>query len=189
MANESLKWSIAWAVRRYDERQTQLLHDGLGRDPLGQDFDRLQIEPYQTSYVPGNLLTTAGLGRITSLIVGGGGQAASNLATRIGVGDGTGTAAVGDTDLSAAAGSTHRFFTVADASFPAASAGVVTIQATFVSANGNFAWNEFGCDIGTPTVTSGTTVNALLLNHKTSIAQGTKSSGQTWVATATITLT
>ena len=40
----------------------------------------------------GNLLTTAGLARITSLIIGGGGQAASNGSAGLGVGD-TSTAA------------------------------------------------------------------------------------------------
>jgi hypothetical protein len=62
------------------------------------------------------------------------------------------------------------------------------MAATFGTADGNFAWNEWGSDVGTATVTSSNTVNAVLLNHKTSIAQGTKASGQTWSATATITL-
>ena len=38
------------------------------------------------------------------------------------------------------------------------------------------------------TVTSGATVNATLLNHKTSAALGTKASGATWAFTVTITL-
>lgn len=74
-----------------------------------------------------------------------------------------------------------------DATYPSTSGAVLTARSTFGSANGNFAWNEFGIDIGTPTVTAGTTVNAVLFNHKTSIAQGTKASGLTWTATATIT--
>lgn len=188
MADDRLAWSIGWNIRRYGEYDTQALAGWLGRDPLGADFERWDILPYHESHLPGNLLTTAGLNRVGSLIIAGGGQGFSNLATRIGVGDGVGTAAVGDTDLSAAAGSTHRFFQPADSSFPSQTNGIITVQATFTSANGNFNWNEFGCDIGTPTVSGGTTVNAVLLNHKTSIAQGTKSAGQTWVATATITL-
>lgn len=188
MTDVSLRWGIEWRIRRYDEQQTERLHTYLGRAPLGADFERCNVAPGHTSHVAGNLLTTAGLGRITSLITGGGGQALSNTATRVGVGDGTGSASVGDNDLFALTGATHRYFQPADSTFPSFLDGVITIQATFTSANGNFTWNEFGCDIGTPTVTGGTTVNAVLLNHKTSIAQGTKSLGQTWVATATVTL-
>jgi hypothetical protein len=186
-AGDTFKWSIMWKVRRYDADATSWLCRRLGREALGEDFAAAGIRPYVESEVAGNLLTTVGLNRLTNLLIAGGAQALTNTSARVGVGDGTGTAAIGDTDLSAAAGSTHRWFHVLDASFPTQSNGLVTCQASFGGTDGNFAWNEFGIDIGTPTVTSGSTVNALLLNHKTSIAQGTKTSGQTWVASATIT--
>jgi hypothetical protein len=57
----------------------------------------------------------------------------------------------------------------------------------FGTADGNFAWQEWGIDIGTATVSSGNTVNAVLLNRKVA-SNGTKASGQTWTATATITI-
>jgi hypothetical protein len=75
-----------------------------------------------------------------------------------------------------------------DATFPSTSAGVITFKSTFASADGNYAWNEWGIDIGTPTVTSSATVAACLLNHKTSAALGTKTAGSSWAFTATITL-
>jgi hypothetical protein len=181
-------WHVQWAVRKYDEDMTAWLAKQLGRDPQGADFDRAKLAPYEIGEVARNLLTTVGVARIHGLITAVGGlQAASATAARIGVGDGAGTAAVGDTDLSASSGSTHRQFVTMDASFPTAGAAM-TFQATFTSALGNFAWNEFGIDIGTPTVSNGTTVAALLLNHKTSIAQGTKTSGQSWVASAVVTI-
>lgn len=186
----NIDYSIKWMVERWDEDQTQWARQRSGffaPAPQAADFHRLGVTPYDVSFVDGNLVTTAGLTRLTSLLTAGGGQALSNTATRLGVGDGAGSAAVGDTDLSAAAGSTHRWFQVMDATYPSVSAGVLTAKATFASADGNFAWNEFGLDIGTPTVSSGNTVAACLFNHKTSIAQGTKASGQTWAATATIT--
>lgn len=187
MSNDTIKWQIHWGVQKYAAADVARLEQRLGRRAVGDDFLAAGVRPFEDNRIDGNLLTTAGLGRLTSLLIGGGGQAASNTATRIGVGDGTTAAAIGDTDLSASAGSTHRFFQPADSTYPSASGGVVTVKATFGTGDGNFAWNEFGIDIGTPTVSGGTTVNALLLNHKTSIAQGTKTSGQTWVATATIT--
>jgi hypothetical protein len=188
MQGDTVLWSPVWTIERWDADQTAWLAERLGRAPLADDFYRAGIASDATTLVEGNLLTTAGLNRMTSLIIAGGGQAPTNTAARIGVGDGAGSAAVGDTDLSAAAGSTHRWFQAMDATFPTQSNGLMTFKSTFASADGNFAWNEFGIDIGTPTVTSGNTVNATLLNHKTSIAQGTKASGQTWAATATITL-
>lgn len=185
---EPVTWSVLWGVHKFDEDATAYLCEKLGRAPQFADFEAARIDPYEVGQVERNLLTTAGLTRITSLITGAGGQALTNTAGRIGVGNGVSTAAVGDTDLSAAAGTTNRYFQPFDATYPTTAAGVITAYATFASANGNFAWNEFGIDIGTPTVTGGATVNAVLLNHKTSIAQGTKVSGQSWTAQCTITL-
>ena len=187
MNTDRINYSITWGVDRWDEDATAWLAARLGRAPQAQDFIDHHIESFDSSLVQGNLLTTAGLTRLTALLNGAGGQALTNTATRLGVGNGVGTAAVGDTDLSAAAGSANRWFQVMDATYPSTAAGVLTAKATFASADGNFAWNEFGLDIGTPTVTSSNAVGATLFNHKTSIAQGTKASGQTWAATATIT--
>ena len=186
---EPVKASTRWRIDRWDADQTAWVKCRSGLyAPEAADFARLGVQPFKTSEVIGNLLTTAGLNRLTSLAIAGGGQALTNTSARIGVGDGAGTAAVGDTDLSASSGSTHRWFQAMAATYPQQSNGVITLQAVFGTADGNFAWNEFGVDIGTPTVSSGNTVNAVLFNHKTSIAQGTKASGQTWTATATITI-
>lgn len=186
---EAIKWRCDWRVRKYSQDDVERLKAILGFEPSGEDFERAQIAPFEDNLVKGNLVTTAGWTRITSLIIGAGGQAASNTAARIGVGNGAGTAAAGDTDLSAAAGAANRYFQPMDATFPSNATNTLTFQSTFAGANGNFAWNEFGIDIGAPTVSGGTTVNAVLLNHKTSIAQGTKTSGQSWVANAVITFT
>jgi hypothetical protein len=185
---EPATWHIVLNVLKYDEEATSWLTRRLDRDPEYRDFKAERIIPYEIGTVERNLLTTAGLTRITSLITGAGGQALTNTSGRIGVGNGAGTAAIGDTDLSAAAGASNRYFQPFDATYPTTSAGAITAYATFASANGNFAWNEFGIDIGTPTVTGGATVNAVLLNHKTSIAQGTKTAGQSWTAQCVITI-
>lgn len=187
MSEDTLQWHAALTIEKFDEDATAYAEARIVR-PTAADFARLGITPFDVAHVESNLLTTAGLTRITSLIIAGGGQAATNTSARLGVGNGAGTAAVGDTDLSASAGSTNRWFNIMDATFPSTSAGVITFKSTFASADGNFAWNEWAIDIGTPTVTSSATVAATLLNHKTSIAQGTKASGQSWAATATITL-
>jgi len=166
--SDSGLWRCNWYVTKYESEAAHAAGD-----------------PYEENHIPGNLLTTAGLGRIATLLNAGTGNLISSTTARVGVGNGGGTAAIGDTDLSAAAGSTNRWFQTCTVTTPS---NVLTFAATFASADGNFAWQEFGIDIGTATVSSGNTVNAVLLNHKTSIAQGTKASGQVWTATATITI-
>jgi hypothetical protein len=187
--SDSITWRSHARVEKWTADQTRLVEKRItpGQRITAGDFARYGIDPEETAESAGNLLVTAGLGRLTSLLTGAGGQAVTNTSARLGVGDGAGTAAVGDTDLSASAGATHRYYQVMDATYPTTSDGVVTFKATFDTSTANFAWSEWGIDVGTPTVTGGTTVAALLLNHKTSAALGTKTTG-TWVLTATITV-
>src|SRR3982751_4975608 len=104
---EPLTWHVAWDVDKYDEDTVERLTRKLGRTPQGADFEAAGLEPYEVGHVERNLLTTAGLTRLTSLFTAGGGQALTNTSGRIGVGNGVGTAAVGDTDMSAAAGAAN----------------------------------------------------------------------------------
>lgn len=135
-----------------------------------------------------NLLTTAGLNRMTSLITGAGGQAATNTATRIGVGDTATAAAVGQTDLSAAANAANRQFEIMAATYPTQANGVITARAVFSTGEANFAWNEWCIDIGTPAVAAGIVVSAVMLNRKVT-SLGTKTSAAAWTFTVTITIT
>lgn len=183
---DGIRWSSHALVQKWDDDQTNWVRTRTGIAVPSGDLMAAHIKP-EVVEAAGNLLTTAGLTRLTSLLTGGGGQAVTATATRLGVGDGSTGAAIGDTDLSATAGATHRWFQVMDATYPSVAAGVLTAKATWSSSDGNFAWSEWGIDIGSPTVSAGATVNATLLNHKTGAALGTKSSG-TWSLTATITI-
>lgn len=185
--NDGIRWHAFARVEKFDDDQVVWVRRKTGILAPPGDLLAAHLAPSEVVEEPGNLLTTAGLTRLTSLQTGAGGQAATNTAARIGVGNGAGTAAVGDADLSAAAGAGNRYFQPMDATYPQASGGVTTFKATFGPSDGNFAWNEWGIDIGAPTVTGGTTVNACLLNHRTSAALGTKTTG-TWAFTVTITI-
>jgi hypothetical protein len=183
---DRLGWFAELQVERWDEDQTRwLARKAHVKAPRASLFHLHGLKPYEVTRVERNLLTTAGIGRITTLINAGTGNLIASATARVGAGNGAGSAAIGDTDLSAAAGSANRWFQTCVVTVPS---NVWTFVATFGTADGNFAWNEWGIDIGTATVSSGNTVAAVLLNHKTSIAQGTKASGQTWTATATVTL-
>lgn len=183
---DSIRWRPKLEVDKFTDDAVMLLARRLGRTPTGTELIE-SVLPREHLEVAGNLLTTAGLNRLTSLLIGAGGQALTNTATRIGVGNSATAEAVGQTDLQAAAGAANRQFKVMDATYPQQANGVVTARSTFATGEANFVWAEWGLDIGTPTVADGTTVNALLLNRKVQ-AMGTKASGS-WVATATVTFT
>jgi hypothetical protein len=187
---DTARGTTLWRVDRWDEEQTFWTKRRTGLDaPSAEDFFRLGVMPYETTEVLGNLITNAGWTRLMNLLTNQGStQALTSTAVRIGVGNSSTAEAYTDTDLAASAGSSNRWFQPVSGS---GSLGTRTLAfaATFASADGNFAWNEFGLDVGTPTVSASATVAALLFNRKAGIAQGTKASGQTWTATATLTFT
>lgn len=186
---DGVKWQSSSLVEKFSSDQVVYAKTLLGHEPSGAELQHLCGDPEDgvIEDLTSNLLTTAGLTRITALITGGGGQAASNTAARLGVGNSSTAALVGDTDLGAASGSGNRQFYVMDATYPTVAAGVITAKSTFASGDANFVWNEWGIDIGTPTVSNSTTVNACLLNHKIA-SLGTKASGSAWAFTVTVTL-
>lgn len=187
IATDSILWRPVVTVEKYDDEQTAWVAARSGViSPLGADFDALGVKPYETVVAPGNLLTTAGLQRLTNLLIGAGGTALTATTARLGVGNSATAAAVGQTDLQASAGSSNRYFMPMDATYPTAVNGVVTLKSTFATGDGNFQWSEWCADIGTATVTAGATVNALMLNRAVQ-SLGTKVSGS-WVLTSTITI-
>lgn len=193
---DGIKWHAFAKVLKYDPDTVAEITRVLGHEPVGADLRWLEehegLRPDGIAEADGNLLTTAGLNRITNLIIGGGGQALTTSRSMAGVGDGTTAAAVTDGDLSAAAGSTHRWFQAMDASNPTQSNGVLTGNTTFATGDGNFAWQEWCWAIATAApvasaVFSTATTTGVMLNHKVQ-SLGTKVSGAVWTLQATITL-
>lgn len=185
---DNVFWNIAAKIEKFDasvwdEAKGLLERLGYERDPFGDELAALGT-PYETVDVPGNLLTTAGLNRMTSLIVVAGGQGYNNANSRVGVGNSNTAAAVGQTDLQAAAGSSNRQFQVMDATYPTQANGLITWRSTFATGEANFAWEEWCIDNGT---SAGTTVTAVMLNRKVTTI-GTKTSASAWVFTVTLTL-
>lgn len=187
VAHDSIRWQPVARVEKWDADQLAYVQRRTGILAPSGDKLAAYVAPYETVEAVGNLLTTAGLNRITSLIIAGGGQAATNTSARLGVGNSATAAAVGQTDLQAAAGAANRQFNVMDATYPTQANGVLTFKSTFATGDANFAWAEWCVDVGTPTVVNGTVVSALMLNRKVE-SLGTKTSAGTWALTATITL-
>src|SRR5215207_9279436 len=182
--SERVGWSPVLTVRKYDERASLKAERQGFHHPTDEDFAQLGLVPFEVRVTPGNILTTAGIGRLATLLTAGTGNLISSTTARVGAGNSATAEAIGNTDLAAAAGSANRWFQTCTVTIPS---NVWTFAATFGSADGNYVWSEWGIDIGTATVTSGNTVNAVLLNRKVA-SNGTKAAGQTWTATATITI-
>lgn len=178
--SEGIRWTPRARVDKYDADQVDYVRNlGDGREPCGETLSTL-CDPWESIETEGNLLTTAGLTRITAVLIGTSSGTLDSTRVRLGVGDSSTAAVVGDTALG-----TNQYFRVMDATYPQASAGVLTFVSSFGSSDANFAWNCWGIDVGTATVTSSATVGTLI-NRKVS-SQGTKATG-TWVYTVTITL-
>ena len=145
MGHDAAMWRVHAQVDKWSEDATRFarMRSGL-RAPRAAVFAELGVSPDEVVEQPGNLLVTAGLTRLMSLLNGAGRARRSPTPPR-----GSARATVpgrrwGDTDLGAAAGSANRWFQVMDATFPSVSANVLTAKATFASADGNYAWNEVG---------------------------------------------
>jgi hypothetical protein len=186
--HDGIKWKAHATVEKWDGDQVAYVTEKTGVLAPSGSLLAAHLAPAEVVESPGNLLTTAGLTRLTALLIASGSpQALTNTSVRLGVGNGSTAAAIGDTDLAAASGSGNRYFMTMDATFPSVAAGVLTAKATFGASDGNFVWAEWCIDIGAPTVSAGTTVNACMFNRKVA-ALGTKANPAVWALTATITI-
>ncbi len=126
-----------------------------------------------------NIGLTTGLNELWNLGTGQGGTAFTNTNSQIGIGDSNTAPAAGQTDLQGVANKTYKAM---NAGYPTAPAGgQVQFQATFGSADANYAWNEFVIK---------NSASGICLNRSTNggTGFGTKVAGTTWVVTATLTL-
>lgn len=191
MSLDGIKWSPYAHVAKYNEPIVRELTEFLGYEPQAADYKRLGIQPDDEADAHGNLLTTAGLHRITNLIIGEGSlQAFDDTHAVVGVGATNTAAAVGNTALAADGGS--AWYQAAGGGVSATN-GVITAISTFASGDGNFAWNEWCWVIVTGTITAANTLASVgstseqMLNRKVA-SLGTKASGASWVFTTTVTL-
>lgn len=133
-----------------------------------------ESEPYEVVKSGPNLLVDAGIQYVLDRIISTG-TFFSNANARIAVGNSSTAPAAAQTDLQGA--STLR--KAMDATFPSRSGNVLTFKSTFATGDANFAWNEW--------CLANSASGATILN-RTVQGFGTKTSADTWVATATVTL-
>lgn len=191
---EDRTWHLTAKVEKYDPDDVDVFVEKRRTAPGLRGFCRKRARvtnhrlhdgarPFEVVVTEHNLLLNAGITRLLNLLSAQGGtQAYDGTHSRIGVGDDATAAAASQTDLIAAAGSTHRQFKLVS-SGPTVSAQTTTWVATFASGEAQFHWQEFGLDVGTA---DGTTVTAPMLNRKVA-DNGTKAAA-VWVFTMTLTI-
>ena len=133
--------------------------------------------PFEEKVIGENILVNAGINALLTLLAGGGGQAFDNAHAYLGVGDSSTAASASQTDLVAA---TNKLRVAMNASYPTyGSSQQIVFQSDFTGAQANYAWNEMACFNAS---SAGTMLDRLVS------AQGTKTAGQTWRLTLTLTL-
>jgi hypothetical protein len=131
--------------------------------------------PYNTSEFDGNIFVNAGLNLLWTILCGGAGTAYSHANAYIAVG----TNATGAVATDVALG-TESARVAMDTSYPTyGTSQQAVFRSTFDSSTANVHWQEFGVFNAVSGVT--------MLNHKIS-DQGTKTAGQVWQVSCTITI-
>jgi hypothetical protein len=189
---DDIIWRSSTLLEKFSPDQNSFLRRKLSHEPTAEELRKFCGEPEDGVLEDphSNLLTTVGLNRITSLIIGGGGTSLAHATCLVGVSTSTTAATVADTILGAD-GSGNAQYVVADTSFPTQTNGVISSQSTFTSSLANFAWGDWGLVAATGATNSvtfaATGTSPVLINHKVQ-SQGTKVSGASWVFQLSLTL-
>ncbi len=161
-AKEAIQWKAKWRVEKY-------------RGNLPTEEDRKLFKPYEVIEGEGNLLLNEGINELFTLICGTGGTKYDNSNARLGVGSSNAAASATQVGL-------QSVITIKamDATYPISGADQKAVfRATFASADGNGAWEEWSLDNGAAADKN--------LNRKVT-SLGTKVSGTSWVFTVEVSL-
>lgn len=134
--------------------------------------------PYAVERFEKNLGLNEGLNVAATLICGGAGTAYDSVGAHIGVGDSSTAAAASQTGLQA---STNKAYAGMEAGYPTfGTSQQIVWKGSFGDGVGQFAWNEF-------TVENGDLGSGAPLLRKVE-SKGTKTAGEIWELTVTVTL-
>ena len=165
--HDPIRWLVSWTLKKFDG------------DFTGEQIDRLKPTPYEIIEGEGNLLVTNGANLLWTALTGGTPTFFSNANARIGVGDSSTAAAIGQTDLQAA---TNKTRVAMDSTYPTISNNTATWRATFGSgvAEWGGGWQEWAIFNAASGGTS--MLNRVVANL------GVKGASTTWQLTVTSSL-
>jgi hypothetical protein len=190
MSFDGIKWTPTARIQKYSPEVVEELTRLLGYEPKAADFVRLGADPFAVLEIEGNLLTTAGLGHLTTVLTDSSAtEVISTARSFLGVGDSSTGATVSDTALVA---STNKYYKSLDSvtrTTTTVTNDSVQAVASYDSSTANYAWNEWVLGSSTSgTITSGTSLpgtGGFIYNRKVA-SMGTKASGAAWTFTVTI---
>ena len=170
---EKIQSSAVWKIERWASKE-----DYLARKVYSEKEAIKLFGVPQTTIIKGNLLLNEGINELFTLICSSSGTKFDSTNAYLGVGDSNAAESATQTGLQA---TTNKLYKGMMTGYPTYGTNQQAVwKAQFLGTEANFAWNEF-------TVANGNSDAAKNLNRKVS-AQGTKTSGQVWELTLTITL-
>lgn len=170
-------WKSTWRIDRFEDPMGEvekfLREGGLIEEAVLRFGGYLDFSEFE-----GNCLLNEGIQAFEDLLAGLATPTKwDNANARVGVGDSNVAETPTQTGLQAA---TNKTWKPMDSGYPSRSAQELSWRGTFGGTDANYAWNEF-------TVVNAADDTGANLNRKVS-AQGTKTSGQTWVLTVKISI-
>jgi len=186
LLNDGVKHRSTLTIYKFkdeDGKVEEMLKKGVTQEFIAEHFPErlIAVRRFKGPFWnrAGNLCLNSGIQGFEKMISGLSSppNAWSSTYAYLGVGDSTTAAAATQTDLQA---STNYTYVAMSSSYPSQSSQTLSWQASFGSSSANYAWNEFVIS-NASSKGSGTCINRLVSS------QGTKTSGQTWVLTVSIT--
>jgi len=174
---DGMEHKTTWRITKFDDPSgiiNKLVKSGCNIEVLKEAFADCFIGE---ALFEGNICLNSGIQGFENIISGISSPTKwDNGNARLGVGDSNTAENASQTDLQA---STNKAYVSMVSGYPSRSNQTLSWQSSFDGNTANYAWNEF-------VVTNNAGTGGVCLNRKVS-AQGTKTSGQTWVLTLQIT--
>jgi len=185
---EHAQFHATWTLFKFDDPTDEVARFTASGHSAQEAIERFPERFLQKKVIGENLLLNNGITVLLNLLIGAGGQTSfANTNNRLGVGDSNTAANASQTGLQAA---TNHYWQMADGSYPSVSSQTVTFQSTFAGGVANYAWNEYVADndgAAGSTSTAPTYSSTIVALNRLVSAQGTKTSGQTWILQLAIT--
>jgi len=176
-AGYKARWEIA-KIRASEEVRKEIenqLKNGMEIDEVISQYPEIEIK-HESMH--GNILLNEGINAIWALVAGDANELPFNSSNAyLGVGDSTAAEDAGQTGLQ---GNNQTYMPMDDGYPQYGSNQRIVFRSTFGENDANHAWNEF-------TVANASSNNGKNLNRKVE-SKGTKSQGEIWTLTLTITL-